>query len=74
MIAHATEYEMAQAEPLAMEDRLRRLQQANPAGGKGFAKAGVRKMIARPHERVGRLQGERGGPIARVELARVRRP
>lgn len=50
MIATATEYEKAQEELRALEERLERLQQSNPIGSKGFTKAGIRKMIARLHE------------------------
>lgn len=57
MIASTTEYEKAQAELSAMEDRLRRLQQAHPAGEKGFTKAGVRKMIAQLHEELAVYEG-----------------
>ena len=50
MIATHNEYEKAQDELRELETRLRRLQTENPDGGKGFTKAGVRKMIARLHE------------------------
>jgi two-component sensor histidine kinase len=57
MIANATEYEKAQEELREMEARLLRLQQAHPAGSKGFTKAGVRKMIARLHEELAVYEG-----------------
>ena len=57
MIANATEYEKAQEELRALENRLARLQVANPAGAKGFTKAGVRKMIARLHEELAVYEG-----------------
>ena len=50
MIANTTEYQKAQEEIGALEERLRTLQQAHPIGSKGFTKAGIRKMIARLHE------------------------
>lgn len=50
MIANATEYRKAQDELLSLEERLQRLQQASPAGSKGFTKVGIRKLIARLHE------------------------
>lgn len=50
MIATVNEYEKAQSELRDLEARLERLHQENPDGGKGFTKAGVRKMIARLHE------------------------
>nr|VFJ94357.1 MAG: hypothetical protein BECKH772A_GA0070896_100713 [Candidatus Kentron sp. H]VFJ95243.1 MAG: hypothetical protein BECKH772B_GA0070898_100743 [Candidatus Kentron sp. H]VFK01644.1 MAG: hypothetical protein BECKH772C_GA0070978_100703 [Candidatus Kentron sp. H] len=57
MIATATEYEKAQEELRSMEERLRRLQQSNPIGSKGFTKAGIRKMIARLHEELAVFEG-----------------
>ena len=57
MITTAIEYEKAQAELLDLTDRLTRLQQTNPAGSKGFTKAGVRKMIARLHEELAIYEG-----------------
>ena len=50
MIATLNEYQKAQDELRDLESRLKQLQQENPDGGKGFTKAGVRKMIARLHE------------------------
>lgn len=50
MIASVTEYQKAQEEIGALEERLRSLQQTHPIGMKGFTKAGIRKMIARLHE------------------------
>ena len=46
MIANAIEYEKAQDEIRQLEERLKRLQQTDPIGSKGFTKAGIRKMIA----------------------------
>jgi hypothetical protein len=57
MITTVTEYEKAQAELRDLTDRLARLQQTNPAGSKGFTKAGVRKMIARLHEELAVYEG-----------------
>ena len=57
MITSVTEYEKAHAELRDPTDRLARLQQTNPAGSKGFTKAGVRKMIARLHEELAVYEG-----------------
>ena len=57
MIATSVEYEKAQAELQDLTERLARLQQTNPAGSKGFTKAGVRKMIARLHEELAVYEG-----------------
>jgi len=57
MIETATQYEKAQQELRPLEERLGRLQQTNPAGSKGFTKAGVRKMIARLHEELAMFEG-----------------
>jgi hypothetical protein len=57
MIANLTEYEKAQEELRALEERLERLQQTHPAGSKGFTKAGIRKMIARLHEELAMYEG-----------------
>jgi hypothetical protein len=57
MIANATEYQKAQEEIRALEERLTRLQQAHPIGSKGFTKAGIRKMIARLHEELAVYEG-----------------
>ena len=43
MIANVTEYDKAQEELRELEKRLEKLQQTNPIGSKGFAKAGIRK-------------------------------
>jgi hypothetical protein len=40
MITTTDEYEKAQTELRDLTDRLARLQQTNPAGSKGFTKAG----------------------------------
>lgn len=50
MIGNPIEYQKAQEEIGALEERLRDLQQMHPIGSKGFTKAGIRKMIARLHE------------------------
>lgn len=50
MIANATEYQKAQEEIGALEERLRSLQKTHAIGSKGFTKAGIRKMIAPLHE------------------------
>ena len=57
MISNLTEYEKAQEEIHILEKRLRRLQQTNPIGSKGFTKAGIRKMIARLHEELAVYEG-----------------
>jgi hypothetical protein len=57
MIGTTTEYEKAQAELRDLEERLGRLQAANPVGTKGFTKAGIRKMIARLHEELALFEG-----------------
>jgi hypothetical protein len=57
MIANTTEYEKAQEEIRSLEERLKRLQQTNPVGTKGFTKAGIHKMIARLHEELAVYEG-----------------
>lgn len=57
MIATPIEYQKAQEELHSLEERLALLQQANPAGAKGFVKAGIRKMIARLHEELAVFEG-----------------
>lgn len=57
MIANPTEYERAQEEIRALEERLERLQRMHPIGSKGFTKAGIRKMIARLHEELAVYEG-----------------
>tara|TARA_Y100000588_G_C13855472_1_gene753832 strand:- start:284 stop:481 length:198 start_codon:yes stop_codon:yes gene_type:complete len=57
MIANATEYQKAQEEIRQLEERLERLQQANPIRSKGFTKAGIRKMIARLYEELAVYEG-----------------
>lgn len=57
MIVNATEYEKAQEELRALEERLERLQQSHPLGSKGFTKAGIRKLIARLHEELALYEG-----------------
>ena len=57
MIANVTEYSKAQEELRELEQRLERIQEANPIGSKGFTKAGIRKMIARLHEELAVFEG-----------------
>jgi hypothetical protein len=57
MIASVVEYERAQEELRVLQARLDRLQQTNPGGSKGFAKAGIRTMIARLHEELAVYEG-----------------
>jgi len=57
MIANTVEYEKAQDEIRSLEERLANLQRANPAGSKGFTKAGIRKLIARLHEELAVYEG-----------------
>jgi predicted outer membrane protein len=57
MISNETEYRKAQDEIRMLEQRLQKLQEANPIGEKGFTKAGVRKMIARLHEELAVFEG-----------------
>jgi prefoldin subunit 5 len=57
VIANVTQYQKAEQELRELEERLARLQQANPVGSKGFTKAGVRKMIARLHEELAVFEG-----------------
>jgi hypothetical protein len=57
MIATTVEYQKAQEELRALEDRLGRLQQSHPSGSKGLTKAGIRKMIARLHEELAFYEG-----------------
>ena len=47
MITNPTEYQKAQEEIIALEERLERSQRTHPIGSKGFTKAGIRKLIAR---------------------------
>jgi hypothetical protein len=57
MIATTNDYHKAQEELRELEGRLRRIEQTNPAGMKGFTKAGIRKMIARLHEELAVYEG-----------------
>jgi hypothetical protein len=57
LIATAIEYEQAQAELQALQDRLAELQRHHPLGDKGFTKAGIRKLIARLHEELAVFEG-----------------
>jgi hypothetical protein len=57
MIGTTTEYEKAQEELRALEERIGHLQASNPVGSKGFTKAGIRKMIARLHGELAVFEG-----------------
>jgi hypothetical protein len=57
MIANPSEYQKAQEELRSLEARLGQLQQSHPGSGKGFTKAGIRKMIARLHEELAVYEG-----------------
>jgi len=57
MITNPTEYQKAQEEIIALEQRLERLQRTHPIGSKGFTKAGIRKLIARLHEELAVYEG-----------------
>ena len=57
MITTPTEYEKAQAELRDLQDRLQKLQREHPVGEKGFAKAGIRKLIARLNEELAVYEG-----------------
>jgi hypothetical protein len=57
MIENATEYQKAQEELSALEQRLEQLRREHPLGSKGFTKAGVRKVIARLHEELAVFEG-----------------
>ena len=57
MITNVVEYEKAQEEIRDLEERLRRLQQTNPLGTKGFTKAGIRKLIASIQEELAVFEG-----------------
>ena len=50
MITTNVEYEKAESELQDLQDRLAKLQREHPLGEKGFAKAGIRKLIARLNE------------------------
>jgi hypothetical protein len=60
MIANSTEFRTAQEEIRALEGRLERLPKERPIGSKGFTNAGIRKMIARPHEELAVYEGSEG--------------
>jgi hypothetical protein len=64
MIANVAEYQKAQDEIRMLEERLQRLQEANPIGKKGFTKAGIRKMIARLHEELALFEGSEEARLA----------
>jgi hypothetical protein len=57
VISTLSEYQKAQEELRCLEDRLVRLQEANPVGSKGFTKAGIRKLIARLQEELAIFEG-----------------
>jgi hypothetical protein len=54
MIANRKEYLKAREELRLLEERL---QQTNPIGSKGFAMAGIRKMVARLQEELAVYEG-----------------
>ncbi len=57
MIGNAAEYQRAQEELHALEERLGRLRQAHPDRSKGFMRAGIRKMITGLHEELAVYEG-----------------
>ena len=57
MITTTIEYEKAQTELRDLQDRLELLQRDHPVGEKGFAKAGIRKLIARLNEELAVYEG-----------------
>ena len=57
MIADLNQYQKAEEELCQLEDWLARLRREHPGSEKGFAKAGVRKMIARLHEELAIFEG-----------------
>ena len=57
MMINVVEYQKAEEELREMERRLEILQKSSPAGSKGFAKAGIHKMIARIHEELAIFEG-----------------
>ena len=57
MIKTTVEYEKAQEELRDLEQRLAQLQRTHPIGEKGFAKAGIRKLIARLNEELAVFEG-----------------
>jgi hypothetical protein len=57
MIADLNEYQKTQEEIRSLEERLIQLQKDHEVGEKGFAKAGIRKMIARLHEELAIYEG-----------------
>jgi hypothetical protein len=56
-IATANQIEAAQSELRRLEDWLSRLQREHPAPSHRLSKAGIRKMIARPHEELAVYEG-----------------
>ena len=59
MIENRREYDTAKSELVHLEQWLARLQIENPLPSKGLTKAGVRKMIARLHEKFAVYEGTR---------------
>lgn len=57
MITTRIEYESAQTELSDLQSHLDELQRDRPVGEKGFAKAGIRKLIARLHEELAVYEG-----------------
>lgn len=57
MIRTQIEYDKTLDELRDLQDRLAKLQQEHPVGEKGFAKAGIRKLIARLNEELAVYEG-----------------
>jgi hypothetical protein len=57
VITTVVEYEKAQSELQALQERLSELQREFPIGEKGFTKAGIRKLIARLNEELAVFEG-----------------
>lgn len=64
MVGNANERRRAEEEPAHLEQWLERLQCDHPAPAKGLAKAGVRKVIARPHEELALYGGRQEARLA----------
>jgi hypothetical protein len=57
VITTKSEYERAESELRDLQARLERLHREHPIGGKGFTKAGIRKVIARLNEELALFEG-----------------
>ena len=57
MIENTVEYEQAKGALRGMEGWLARRLAVHPIGSKGFTKAGICKMIARPHKEMSVFEG-----------------